>query len=155
MRKYFSENHVISSPKLNEHQKKGLRRKFKCFFLPKLGEDRKKKKRKKNLCRKLKWFFANFGEELRLFRLIIQRSNLDGGHLNLDGGTLTLGGGTRPPCNLSTVRNQRWARSPPFGGLEDQDQIIEKSDLENQRSYHANTLILKIKITLLLVLKER
>ena len=32
-----------------------------------------------------------------LFRLIIQRSNLDGGMLNLDGGTLTLDGGTRPP----------------------------------------------------------
>ena len=42
---------------------------------------------------------------LALFRLIIQRSNLDGGTLNLDGGTLTLDGGTRPPYNLSTVSN--------------------------------------------------
>ena len=32
LRKYFSENNVIPSPKLNEDQKKGLRRKLKCFF---------------------------------------------------------------------------------------------------------------------------
>ena len=44
--------------------------------------------------------------------MIIQRSNLDWGHLNvdggtlnLDGGTLTLDGGTRPPYNLSTDCN--------------------------------------------------
>ena len=49
--------------------------------------------------------------------------------------------------------NQRWARSPSFGDLE--DQIIKKSNLQYQRSDHPNTVILKIKITLLLVLKER
>ena len=32
MQKYFNEDYVIPSPKLNEHQKKGLRRKLKCFF---------------------------------------------------------------------------------------------------------------------------
>ena len=32
MRKYFSEDYVIPSPKLNEHQKKGLRQKLKYFF---------------------------------------------------------------------------------------------------------------------------
>ena len=47
-----------------------------------------------------------------LFRLIIMRSNLDGGMLNLDGETLNLDGGTlnldggcvppRSPYNLST-----------------------------------------------------
>ena len=65
---------------------------------------------------------------------------------------------------------QRWARSPPFGDLEDkirssknvilkikdqltkhcdledEDQIIQKSDLEDQRSDHPYTVILKIKI---------
>ena len=57
---------------------------------------------------------------------------------------------------------QRWARSPPFGDLEDQDQIIKKCDLEDQRSDHPNTVILKVKIVilkikiiLLLVLKEK
>ena len=55
-------------------------------------------------------FSPKSGEELNLFRLIIQGLNLDRGHLNLDGGTLnlyggtlTLDGGTRPPYNLSTV----------------------------------------------------
>ena len=28
--------------------------------------------------------------------------------------------------------NHRLARSPPFGGLEDQDQIIQKCDLQDQ-----------------------
>ena len=54
-----------------------------------------------------------------------------------------------------SANSQRWARSPPFGDLEDQDQIIKKCDLEDQRSDHPNTVILKIKITLLLVLKEK
>ena len=48
-------------------------------------------------------FSPKSGEELNLFRLIIQRLNLDWGYLDLDGGTLTLDGGTRPPYNLSTV----------------------------------------------------
>ena len=49
-------------------------------------------------------------EDLGLFCLFIQRSNLDGGHLNLDGGTLnlnggmlTLDGGMCPPYNLSRL----------------------------------------------------
>ena len=37
-----------------------------------------------------------------LFRLLNQRSNLNGGTLNLNGGTLTLEGGRRPSYNLST-----------------------------------------------------
>ena len=41
MRKYFKKYYEIPSPKLNEHQKKGLRRKLRCVFLPKLGEDRR------------------------------------------------------------------------------------------------------------------
>ena len=55
------------------------------------------------------------------------------------------------------VENQKWTRSPPFDDLEDQDKIMKKCDLEDQRSGHPNTVILKIKIkiTLLLVLKER
>ena len=40
MRKYLSEDYVIPSPKLNEHQKKkkkkDLRRKLKCFFVDKI-----------------------------------------------------------------------------------------------------------------------
>ena len=63
MRKYFSENYAIPSPKLDEHQKKVFAGNC-SVFSPKLGE------------------------ELGLFRLIIQRLNLDGG--------------TRPPYNLST-----------------------------------------------------
>ena len=54
MRKYFSEDYVILSPKLNEHQKKIRSSPEICgVFLPKLGEDQKK-----GLRRKLKWFFA-------------------------------------------------------------------------------------------------
>ena len=59
------------------------------------------------------FFLPKLGEELGLFGLTIQRSNLDGGHLNLDGGTLNLDGGTLtldgrrvplcPPYNLSTA----------------------------------------------------
>ena len=73
-------------------------------FFRKSGEDQKK-----GLRRKLLLFYPKLGGGLGLFRLIIQRSNLDGGTpksrwgtLNLDGGTLTLDGGTRPPYNLST-----------------------------------------------------
>ena len=58
MRKYFSEDYIIPSPKLNEHQKKGLRQKFKCFFFV-----------AKIRCR----------ITVGLFRLIIQHSNLDEG----------------------------------------------------------------------------
>ena len=65
--------------------------------------------KKKGLRRKLKCFLPKLGEELGLFHLTIQRSNLDGGTpksrwgtLNLNGGKLTLDGGTRPPYNLST-----------------------------------------------------
>ena len=71
MRKYFSEDYVIPSPKLRAHQKKRSSPEIEVFFSPKVSE------------------------ELGHFRLIIQRSNLDGG-------TLTLDGGTRPPYNLST-----------------------------------------------------
>ena len=70
MRKYFREDDVISSPKLNKHQKKvfaGNR----SSFSPKLGE------------------------ELGLLRLTIQEQISLGGHLNLDGGMLNLDGGTR------------------------------------------------------------
>ena len=38
-------------------------------------------------------FLQKSGEELSIFRLIIQRSDLDEGHLNLNGGTLNLDGG--------------------------------------------------------------
>ena len=69
IRKYFSEDYVILSSKLNKHQKKVFAGNW-SGFSPKLGE------------------------ELGRFCLIIQRSNLDGGHLNLDGGTLNLNGGT-------------------------------------------------------------
>ena len=41
---------------------------------------------------------------------------------------------------------QRWAKLPPFGDLEGQDQIIKKCDHEDQRSDRPNTLIVKIKI---------
>ena len=89
MRKYLSEDYVIPSPKLNEHQKKRSSPEIEVFFfLTKLGEDQKK-----GLRRKLKCFFAKIGWRIRSFHLIIQRSNLDGetpksrwGTLNLDGG---------------------------------------------------------------------
>ena len=83
---------------------------MKCFFLPKLGEDQNKKRSSPEI---EVVFRQKLGEELGLFRLIIQRSNLDGGHLNLDGGTLNLDGGMltldggrvlpRLPYNLSTA----------------------------------------------------
>ena len=54
MRKYFSEDYVIPSPKLNENQKKRFSLKSKVFFrhnwsvfLPKLGENQNQKKKKK------------------------------------------------------------------------------------------------------------
>ena len=53
MRQYFSEDYVIPLPKLSEHQKKVFAGNW-SGFSPKLGE------------------------KLGLFRLIIQRSNLDG-----------------------------------------------------------------------------
>ena len=76
--------------------------KIEAFFSLKLGEDQKKGVFAEN------WsgFSPKLREELGLFRLIIQRSNLDGGALNLDGGTLTFDGGTRPPAspyNLNTA----------------------------------------------------
>ena len=42
LRKYFSENYVITSPKLNEHQKKDVFAENWSVFLRKLGEDQKK-----------------------------------------------------------------------------------------------------------------
>ena len=99
MRKYFSEDYVIPSPKLNQHQKKVFAGNW-SVFSPKLDK------------------------ELGLFRLIIQRSNLDGGHLNLDGETLNLDGGTLtinggsvlpcPPYNLSTGCSQAGTVGPPL-----------------------------------------
>ena len=71
MRKYFSEDYVIPSPKLNEHQKKKILAENWSGFSPKQGE------------------------ELGLFCLIIQRSNLDEG-------TAKSRWGPRPPYNLST-----------------------------------------------------
>ena len=62
MRKYFSEDYIILSPKLNEHQKKVFAGNWSVFFLPKLGEDQKK-----GLCRKLKWFFAKIKWRIRYF----------------------------------------------------------------------------------------
>ena len=70
--------------------------------------------KKKGFRQKLKWFFAKIRwRELGLFRLTIQRSNLDGGTLNLDGETLTLDGGTRPPYNLSTAFTPWLILCPP------------------------------------------
>ena len=53
---------------------------------------------KKGLRRKLSVYSPKLGEELGLFRLIIQRSNLDGG-------TPKSRWGTCPPYNLSTAFN--------------------------------------------------
>ena len=53
--------------------------------------------KKKGLCRKLKCFLPKLGEELGIFRLIIQRSNLDGGYLHLGGGRVP----PHYPYNLS------------------------------------------------------
>ena len=53
-----------------------------------------KTKKKKVFAGNWRGFFPKLGEELGLFRLIIQCSNLVGGTLNLDGGT-------RLPYNLS------------------------------------------------------
>ena len=73
------------------------------FFLRKL---------KKRSLPEIEVFFGKttVHEDLGLFCLFIQRSNLDGGHLNLDGGTLnlnggmlTLDGGMCPPYNLSRL----------------------------------------------------
>ena len=89
---------------------------MKCFFSPKLGEDQKKRSSPtvevflfRNHFSPGIWYYTR-PEFVGLFRLIIQGSNLDGGHknldrgtLNLNEGTLTLDGGARPPYNLSTV----------------------------------------------------
>ena len=73
----FAENLSVFSLKL------GLRRQLKCFNWNSV-------------------LYSEFPAVIRyyilpefvgLFRLIIQRSNLDGGHLNLDGGKLNLDGG--------------------------------------------------------------
>ena len=86
-------------------KKKGLRRKLKCFFLPKLGEDQKKKVFAENRS----GFLPKLGEELDLFCLTIQRSNVDGetpksrwGDAKSRWGDAKSRWGTRPPYNLST-----------------------------------------------------
>ena len=60
------------------------------------------------------FFLSNLGEELGLFRPIIQRSNLDGGHINLDGGIgVARDGGPRepapppPPPNQNTTKDKK------------------------------------------------
>ena len=74
MRKYFSKDYIIPSPKLNEHQKqKGLCRKLKCFF----AKTRWRPTKKKVFAGNWSGFSPKLGEELGLFCLIIQRSNLD------------------------------------------------------------------------------
>ena len=103
LRKHFSENYVITSPKLHEDQKKGLRQKLTCFF----PESRWRPKNK-GLHRNLGLYSAGICRIylcwLALFRLIIQRSNLDGGtpksrwgDAKSRWGTLTLDGGRVPP----------------------------------------------------------
>ena len=92
LQKYFSEDYIILSPKLNDDQKKSLHRKLKCF-LPKLGEDQKTKKKvfadsrsvsppKSIFPRNLVLYSAVicriYSCCLALFRRIIQRSNIDG-----------------------------------------------------------------------------
>ena len=91
MRKYFSRNYVIPSPKLNEGQKKGLRRKLKRFF------SKIRRRQKKSSMQKLEVFLfpviwwkpkirsspqlglysvgicGSYLCRLALFRLIIQR----------------------------------------------------------------------------------
>ena len=37
-----------------------------------------------------------------------------------------------PVTKVGSMHNQRWARSPPFDDPEDQDEIIQKCDLEDQ-----------------------
>ena len=91
MRKYFSEDCVIPSPKLNEHrEKKGLRRKLKCFFAKIRW---RQKKKKKDLAENWSGFSPKLSEELGLFCLIIQRSNLDEGTPKFRWGALNLDGG--------------------------------------------------------------
>ena len=83
MRKYFSEDYVIPSPKLNEHQKK------------------------KVFAENWSGFSSKFGKELKVLFVWSSSAQISiGGHLNLDGemlnldrGTLTLNGGMRPPAS--------------------------------------------------------
>ena len=73
MRKYFSENYVIPSPKLNEDQKKVFAENWRIRWRP------KKKGLYRNMGLYLAGIFRIYSCWLALFRLIIQRSNLDRG----------------------------------------------------------------------------
>ena len=81
MRKYFSEDYVIPSPKSHEHQKnKVFAGSLKCSF----AKIRWRLK-KKVFAGNCSGFSPKLNKELSLFCLIIQRLNLYGVHLNLDG----------------------------------------------------------------------
>ena len=86
MQKYFSEDYVILSQKLNEDEKKCLCRKLKCF----LGEDQKERSSPKIKVLSKSLFSRNLvlysTGILCLFRLIIQRSR-----------RVASGGGIGPP----------------------------------------------------------
>ena len=105
----FSGDYVIPSPQLNENQKKGLRRKLKCFFL-----EIKWRPQKQVFASVWDYIRPEFLEFIRVgwpffvWLSSVQislggRLNLNRGTPNLDGGTLTLDEGTRPPYNLSTA----------------------------------------------------
>ena len=91
------------SPQLNEHQKKGLRRKIKVFFSR--NQVNTKKKVFTAIWDYIRPEFVGFiraGWLLFVSSSSAQismggRLNLDGGTLNLDGETLTLDGGRVPP----------------------------------------------------------
>ena len=82
MRKYFSEDYVIPSPKLNEHQKKGLRQKLKWFFA------------------KIRWRIRSFLSDHPALKSRWGTPKSRWGTQNLDGGTLTLDGGCVPPLQF-------------------------------------------------------
>ena len=74
-KKVFTENWRVFAPESSADQKKGLHRNLVLYSAGICG-----------ICLSCQ----------ALFRLISQRSNLDGGR-KVGGGTLTLDGGTRPP----------------------------------------------------------
>ena len=82
MRKYFSEDYIIPSPKLNEHQKKKVFAGNWSGFSPKLGEE-------------LGFF--------RVYGVIIQRSNLYGGTPKSRWGDANSGWGDASPRVPPTI----------------------------------------------------
>ena len=81
-KKYFSGNYVFPSLKMSEDQKKGLHRKLKSFYPQ--NQVKTKKKVFTAIWDYIRLEFVGFMQAL--FRLLNQRSNLEGRTLTIHGG---------------------------------------------------------------------